>query len=306
MLQLTSNLASVIIKRSPLHVSLCSHWTPSAQTQKSHFVSRGSEMRLCLGMSVYVCFSCVSDRSVSPACESPQAERMCVIAHSVSISAPPPLLKLLVCFYPGWTNVNISEAPKWCLTAWLSDSFWLFSYTRRNICWVDRCLCFKIEQSLLVHVLFSSCLTSPFLYFSSVFSSRLTCPVASWYLILFDPRVWQHLALWFQTWSRHMHTLGWRSQANCKPSTETPLRELHRNTYWLCHWLIFVYMCEYVYVFDMVTLYVIIRSLYLLGFHTGPLNTILLILRESGSLLMSLDSQSTNSSRASLHKRAWV
>lgn len=124
MLQLTSNLASVIIKRSPLHVSLCSHWTPSAQTQKSHFVSRGSEMRLCLGMSVYVCFSCVSDRSVSPACESPQAERMCVIAHSVSISAPPPLLKLFVCFYPGWTNVNISEAPKWCLTACLTA--WLF------------------------------------------------------------------------------------------------------------------------------------------------------------------------------------
>lgn len=126
MLQLTSNLASVIIKRSPLHVSLCSHWTPSAQTQKSHFVSRGSEMRLCLGMSVYVCFSCVSDRSVSPACESPQAERMCVIAHSVSISAPPPLLKLFVCFYPGWTNVNISEAPKWCLTACLPACLTLF------------------------------------------------------------------------------------------------------------------------------------------------------------------------------------
>lgn len=68
--------------------------------------------------------------------------------------------------------------------------------------------------------------------------------------------------------------------------------------------LVCIYMCEYVYVFDMVTLYVIIRSLYLLGFRTGPLNTILLILRESGSLLMSLDSQSTNSSRASLHRRA--
>lgn len=34
--------------------------------------------------------------------------------------------------------------------------------------------------------------------------------------------------------------------------------------------LVCVYMCEYVYVFDMVTLYVIIRSLYLLGFRTGP------------------------------------
>lgn len=260
---------------------------------------------------VWVClYMCVFHVSLIGVClQRVRAHRLnaCVSLLILSVSQrPPPLLKLLVCFYPGWTNVNISEAPKWCLTAWLSDSFWLFSYTRRNICWVDRCLCFKIEQSLLVHVLFSSCLTSPFLYFSSVFSSRLTCPVASWYLILFDPRVWQHLALWFQTWSRHMHTLGWRSQANCKPSTETPLRELHRNTYWLCHWLVFVYMCEYVYVFDMVTLYVIIRSLYLLGFRTGPLNTILLILRESGSLLMSLDSQSTNSSRASLHKRAWV
>lgn len=39
------------MKPSPLDVFLCSRWTPSAITQKSHFVSQGSEMRL----SGYVC-----------------------------------------------------------------------------------------------------------------------------------------------------------------------------------------------------------------------------------------------------------
>lgn len=57
MLQLTSNLASAIIKLSPLDMSVCSHRTPSAQTQKSHFVSQASEMGLCLDVCLW--FLCV-------------------------------------------------------------------------------------------------------------------------------------------------------------------------------------------------------------------------------------------------------
>lgn len=70
---------------------------------------------------VWVClYMCVFHVSLIGVClQRVRAHRLnaCVSLLILSVSQrPPPLLKLFVCFYPGWTNVNISEAPKWCLT----------------------------------------------------------------------------------------------------------------------------------------------------------------------------------------------
>lgn len=156
-----------------------------------------------------------------------------------------------------------------------------------------------------------------------MFYSRPVSLLHSSISLLFFLLVWPVLKL-LDTWSFLIPVCDstWRCDSRHDQDTCTHWVGVHRRTvgpaqkllwesYTEMHTgyvirLVCIYMCEYVYVFDMVTLYVIIRSLYLLGFRTGPLNTILLILRESGSLLMSLNSQSTNSSRASLHKRAWV
>lgn len=97
MLQLTSNLASAIIKPSLLDVSLCSHRTPSAQTQKSHFVSQGSETRLCLGECVCV-LACLElfDWSVSA----------CVRVDNHRVIAYVPFQ----CFFNGLCNFSLIQS----------------------------------------------------------------------------------------------------------------------------------------------------------------------------------------------------
>lgn len=197
MLQLTSNLASAIIKPSLLDVSLCSHRTPSAQTQKSHFVSQGSEMRLCLG----VCFgvsACVwvDDRESA-------GERVCAIVKALTMF----LFYFIfygLCIFPLIQSKLSGNESEWlCLT---TSTFWLFS--QKYVCWssgwflsvlflnwtksrpysISLLLSLSFYPPSFCHIPQSLHLSSPFSYFCSPY---LSCS----FVITNCRSVWQNLPL---------------------------------------------------------------------------------------------------------------
>lgn len=226
---------------------------------------------------VWVClYMCVFRVSLIGVClQRVRAHRLnaCVSLLILSVSQRPPLLKLFVCFYPGWTNVNISEAPKWCLTAWLPDCLTLFG-------------CFHTHEEISAELTGVSVSrlnkVSLFMFYSRpvslLHSSISLLPFLLIWPVLYLLDTWSFLIpVCDSTWccdSRHdqdtrTHWVGVHRQ------TVSPAQKLLWESYTEIHTgyvirLVCVYICEYVYVFDMVTLYVLIRSLYLLGFRTGP------------------------------------
>lgn len=197
-LQLTSNLASAIIKTSLFDVSLCSCRTPSAQIQKSHFVLQGSEMRFCV---------CV--------CACAWASWL----HRVNMEV---FAGWIVYFSAMQSELNDNERGR----VW-DQLFACFRSSMSADVVVGFSLCLSQNQ---VTLLFSF----PLPNLISVQLLLLTWPVlylfGSLVILLCDKT---HCCT-IKVCSRHVNTLGWRSLANCTPSVVTPLRQLHKHNVWLC------------------------------------------------------------------------
>ena len=173
-LQLTSNLALAIIKPSFLDVSLCSHQTPSVQIQKSHFVSQGSEMMLCLAVSDCVCVCGWEGGWTTPQGECAYV-LLFLMFHDLSCHFSPNLM----------STMNLKQVSDRC--------HFLAAFTTRCLLTCGRFLSFSVSKlnSVPAFILpFSSSfslLSNPlffFLHLSSPYShtSHLTRPVPSWSL----------------------------------------------------------------------------------------------------------------------------
>lgn len=132
---------------------------------------------------VWVClYMCVFHVSLIGVClQRVRAHRLnaCVSLLILSVSQrPPPLLKLFVCFYPGWTNVNISEAPKWCLTACLTAWLFLavFIHTKKYLLsWQVSLFQDWTKSPCSCFILVLSHFSIPLFLFCFFFSSDLSC-----------------------------------------------------------------------------------------------------------------------------------